>query len=655
MAQTYEELKKLENREEIFQQIKSDGYKLLQQGEIDAPTYYAKTREAGIELGLIDERDYPGRLPGFAEPFLEILGGTAGAIGGFVVGGPVGAAAGAGLGSGSGSLAADFLGDLLAPDMPAPTTQQRLQDAATVAAVDTALTATVPIAGKALSSQVKNIIESSKDQAKKIADKLPSGEKRLGMVERTLGLTDDASKKAEELSKEGIPLSFGQASDSPFVRGVFNLTSRMPLAGAPGQKELLKTFKAVDVALDKRIAPTAKLKPLTETERSKLIQEFGMESFDNWRRNYKSLYRRAEKLNKRKGDYFSLSNLALVAQRAYPKSEFAKVPPDVTELVVKLRNDANKKISFDDVNSLSNRVSDLSKKYDPATGAEKNQQAYTVVTAIQNQLKNQIRNPNDEAGRLIAAGDRLFKEYMAVVEGPTGKQFQKALSRGALRPGVGRPPISRVEDLYKNTFGDAKSPQAVRELKELIGVERVNTLAANYLDDVLTKYIKSDKRNFEKLYNELGFDNLKGKKFEATKELLKDYKFTNADDLYKFMNVLKDFPEAIPDVNTFVQRSGILRAAQGVGPSAVIGTMGIQAGAGVAEGVAGVGFLRLLNSFLSKPFNKNALKNFEKSSEEQKKNFIRKFLDSIPQLPDVPASAIAVQPAVPFVSEEIQK
>ena len=60
-------------------------------------------------------------------------------------------------------------------------------------------------------------------------------------------------------------------------------------------------------------------------------------------------------------------------------------------------------------------------------------------------------------------------------------------------------------------------------------------------------------------------------------------------------------------------------------------------------------------NFLSKPFNKNALKNFEKSSEEQKKNFIRKFLDSIPQLPDVPASAIAVQPAVPFVSEEIQK
>ena len=55
-----------------FESLKSDGYRLLQEGKIDAKTYYAKTRNAGIELGLIDPKDYPGRLPGFAEGFLEV-------------------------------------------------------------------------------------------------------------------------------------------------------------------------------------------------------------------------------------------------------------------------------------------------------------------------------------------------------------------------------------------------------------------------------------------------------------------------------------------------------------------------------------------------------------------------------------------------------
>ena len=54
MASTYEELKKAENKQQIFNEIKSDGYKLLQEGKIDAKTYYAKTRNIGIELGLVN-------------------------------------------------------------------------------------------------------------------------------------------------------------------------------------------------------------------------------------------------------------------------------------------------------------------------------------------------------------------------------------------------------------------------------------------------------------------------------------------------------------------------------------------------------------------------------------------------------------------------
>ena len=659
MSEKYKELKNIENKQQVFNQIKSDGYAALQAGKIDSKTYYAKTRDIGIELGLIDPNDYPGRLPPFAESFLEVVGGVGGAIAGGIAGipaGPVGiiggASAGAGIGSAGMSLAADFLGDILAPDMPSPTARERVRDAAVTGAVDSAITLATPIAGRAFKPAVDKIVDSALKAKQKIVKQTPDAANRINFLEKTLGLTDEAAQEAKKLADEGVPLSLGQASSSPFVRGIYNLSSRMPLAGAPGQKQLAKTFEAVDEALNKRISPVAKIKPLTEVERSKLIQEFGMKSFDSWRNSYKSVYKKAEQLNKQKGNYFSLRNIALVGNRALPGSEFAKLPNDVVELVQKINIESGTRINFKDIKALDERLSTLSKKYDPVNELG-DKTAYRVITAMQKQLKKQMRDPRDPAGRLMAAGDRLFKEYMSVVEGKTGKEFQKVLGRGALRPGVGKPPSQRLEDLYQNTFGSVKSPEAVKELRILVGKDRVNLLAANYLDDVFTKYLRGDKRDFGKLYDELGFSNLKSKNFLATKELLKDYQYTTADDLFDFLNILKEFPEVLPDVNTFILRSGLLRSAQNLGPTALIGTTGISAGGG-AGAFVGFGLLRFLNAFLARPFNKNLLKDSAKGAKSKRQEFIQRFKNSIPNLPDVPVSAVAVQPVVPSVVEQVQ-
>ena len=173
MAKTYQELKQAKNKQQIFNAIKSDGYKMLKDGKIDAKTYYAKTRNIGVELGLIDPQDYPGRLPGFAESFLEIVGCTTGAVGGFFTGGPVGMVLGAGAGAGAGSLAADFLGDLLAPDMPAPSTEERIKDAATTAVIDSALTAATPIAGRSLQPLITKMFDTAKAAKTKILKEAP--------------------------------------------------------------------------------------------------------------------------------------------------------------------------------------------------------------------------------------------------------------------------------------------------------------------------------------------------------------------------------------------------------------------------------------------------------------------------------------------------
>ena len=97
----------------------------------------------------------------------------------------------------------------------------------------------------------------------------------------------------------------------------------------------------------------------------------------------------------------------------------------------------------------------------------------------------------------------------------------------------------------------------------------------------------------------------------------------------------------------------MLRSAQNLGPTALIGTTGISAGGG-AGAFVGFGLLRFLNAFLARPFNKNLLKDSAKGAKSKQQEFIQRFKNSIPNLPDVPVSAVAVQPVVPSVVEQVQ-
>jgi hypothetical protein len=668
---TYQELQQKQQAQKIFEELKADGFKLLQEGKIDELTFNTRVRDAGVELGLIGPNEYPGRLPGFVEPVLEVAGGIGGAIAG-IPGGPVGIVGGAGAGSAGGSLLTDFIGDIVSPNMPSPSAGQRTKDALLTGTIDAGLTAVAPGAGKLLSSTIRKTISGGKNAintgANKLAGVVPSSGQRVGFTEKALGITDDAAKKAELLGKEGIELSLGQASSSPFVRGAYDLSNRMPLAGKPGQAQLKNVFEQVNKALDKRISPSAKLKPLTESERSDLIKEVGLENFNTWRKSYSTVYKKADSINKAKGNFFGIENLAKTADRVYPKSKFTDAPADILDVLDELRlyrsdfnvskkgltSTVSKNLSFNDVKALDTKLTDLSKKYDPAKSQTPNNYAFRTVNALLDTMKKQLRDPRDEAGRLYSAGDKMFKNYMQKVENKTGKEFQRALGRGSLRPGIGRPPTARIEDLYSKTFGQNKSPEAVRELRALVGDKQINDLAANYLDDVFGKYIKSEKRDFAKLFDELGLSNPQSMQYEATKELLKTYKHTNIDDLSNLLGALREFPEVLPEVNQFIQRSGMLRAANSLGPSAMVGMTGASASGGVGA-FAGLGMMYGLNRFLSRPFNKELVKQANTGNKEAQKEFLRKFLNYLPQsLPSgLPASSIAVQPLVPIVEDQI--
>ena len=644
---TFKELKDKEEAQKIFEQVKLDGSRLLKEGKIDKKTYYAKTRKAGIELGLIDPNEYPGRLPAWVESAFEIGGGIAGTIGGGIAGSLPGAVAGATGGTALGSLAYDYLGDLLAPDMPSPSTQERFIDAGITGATSGALTAVAPYAVKPIEAAVKGIASGVKSGSKFASDKIkgvtPSADKSVGLIEKGLGITDDAVAKAKILGDEGVELSLGQASTSPVVQGAYSLLNRMPLVGKTGLDQTRKSFAQIDDALKKR---TKLDKPLTESERSDLISKFGKQRFDEWRKSYQALYKQADDLNIAKGEFFDAKTLSSIANNTISqKSKLAVMPDDVTSVLKQIKKLKNKKLAFKDIDALDTRLTDLAKKYDPARSQIPNNAAYQAVLRLQKQLSKQLKNPNDEAGRLYQQADEQFASFMKFVdETNLGREFQKTVGRGALRPGIGKPPIKKAEDLYKNAFGQNKSPQAIKELRELIGDEQVDVLAANYLDDIFTKYIRSDKRNFTKLYDELGFSNKSSLNYEATKELLKTYKNTSVKDLENFLGAIKQFPEILPDVNTFIMRSGALRAASSLGPSAVVGATGAGAG------VAGVGLLYVVNRFLAQPFNKELVKQATGNNKSAMAKLIERFKNFLPQsLPSGASQELAPQIGAQFL------
>ena len=142
--------------------------------------------------------------------------------------------------------------------------------------------------------------------------------------------------------------------------------------------------------------------------------------------------------------------------------------------------------------------------------------------------------------------------------------------------------------------------------------------------------------------------------YEATKELLKTYKHTNIDDLSNFLGALKEFPEVLPEVNQFIQRSGMLRAASSLGPSAVVGMTGASTSGGIGA-FAGLGMMYGLNKFLAKPFNKDLIKNASAGNKEAQKKLLTRFLEYLPQsLPSgMPAAALGVQPLVPLVEDQL--
>ena len=674
-------------KKQLYEELRRTGSMLLQQGEIDELTYRTKLRDAGVELNLIGKDEFPDRLPTGVETGLEIAGGITGAI----IGAPSigGAAIGAGVGAGAGSLVADYLADYLNPNVPSPSTQKRFKDAAQIGLIDTALTAAVPVFGKGLATVGRAAMGRGKTVGQRIAD---AGQARVegmnpddateqsaSVLNKLLGVTKEAEQSAKVLQQSGrnIPLAVGQATANPIIRATYEAMGRMPFIGGPAQKQMKETqARVLDVLQDMG----AGSKKYTEVQRGNIIKGAGSATVRAKIKEADDFYKMGDELNAARGEYFDLNPLRetfklweknnVVAARNMPedftglKQFFATVPE-------------NELVDINIVQQLRDAIGDLLVNYNPtrtasAVGTGQKTRLYNLSGRLKTTFDEQYKKDGSEAAKQYQLGDEVYKDYKNILDTEVGKQFVATTGRAEFRPGFKQETLKRVDSLYKRINKKNDSVEAVRELRKLTNNKKVmNALAGNHLDDLFNRrLIGGEKLEFDALFKDLGFDNPRGGRYQATKELFKDYENVDIDELEVFLKALQTLPEAVPNVNQFVVRSAGLRLASSLGPGALFGAVGVGAGAvgGPIGSAAGVGLMWALNKFLSKPISFRAgetvgeeavaatLKGLNKAQE---KEFMQKFVAYLNRLtdamPSAPTGAIPIQTVVPMLDDQFQQ
>ena len=230
-----------------FNLFKKTGSTLLQAGRINAKTYYKNVRQKGIDLGIINEDEYPTDLPGWAEPTMRITGATLGAIGG-AAGGIGGMSVGAGVGGGAATAVYREFAELLNPDLPIAPMNKKIRDVGVAGATDFAGTLIFGGAANAIgnmlgrgqqlsSRQIKNLGSKGDKELSKIKKDMPRKTSLLGKLVTRGGLSAKAEKEvldevAGAFEREGLTPYLGLVTGE-MVRAYFQSSGVLPIIGGP--------------------------------------------------------------------------------------------------------------------------------------------------------------------------------------------------------------------------------------------------------------------------------------------------------------------------------------------------------------------------------------------------------------------------------------
>lgn len=213
-------------------------------------------------------------------------------------------------------------------------------------------------------------------------------------------------------------------------------------------------------------------------------------------------------------------------------------------------------ISFAQFDSLSNQLRDLvgslSKEgFDVSRVAQ-------IRSAMEEAARSlDIRNPAiAEIAEAFGAADEFFSKHIAEFQTPTAQRFGR-VDRNIMRAGF-EVPGSISADEAADIVLNLRSPQAVRDLRTLVGNDIMDQSARGYLESAFEASIRDGVPDAQLLKNNLGLGGPRRVSDEALKEFIGPDTFEN---LVKITDVLDEIP-ALPNASKFILRRTVLGGAR---------------------------------------------------------------------------------------------
>lgn len=472
-----------------------------------------------------------------------------------------------------------------------------------------------------------------------------------GGMSKLLGVGGEESKRlAEEAERQGIDLGIVHVSKAPFVRGAPGVVGVFPFIGAPvrqGQARIVGQLDDRAASLLNDMAPTS-----TRQEVGSSLTKAAEIRYDKFNTIKSTLYKRFEDLAGKLDDpnivrtdpiRDALSDIkARQAKETVPlgypiKEPGQKLEPFKGDPLGEFLDQLERlpsNISIEEARGLQKTLNKASSRARPeGIDVERiSQMAAAVKEAIN--APDLSRAAPEEAKAVVEALNRantFFNQTSKRFETPTAQKFGR-VDKNIFEPGFFKPGTINSDEVF-NAVYKANSPEALDDLRKLVGPAQFQNASRAYLDKQLKASIVTTKEgslvgdtvSAAKFEKNMGLDTPEGKKsFEA---ILKGSP-VKMKDWEDFLSVaIKATDITVADPSKFLVRRLILGGSLAGGL-----TGGIAVDGGVASipvAVISTLAMRQGSKYLMSPFKLKQLTAVlnDTATDQQKRALIGRLLE----------------------------
>lgn len=403
-------------------------------------------------------------------------------------------------------------------------------------------------------------------------------------VGKALGVGDKA-RLADLAEAYGIRIGVIQATKSLAVKGFSKVIGVFPFINPPLREAAEVTGRSTRRFFDdllNTMAPTAHLTDLgvdlTRTARGR---------FKAFKRIAGSLYGRYDKLANAASDpaFLPTKNTSATAKKLFEEAQSGRTLLKTGKVLTGPKGVTDSLQDFiDQLKELPERITvkqlrKLQRDLGEAAGRAQ-ADGFDVKRAVdlKRSLERDLNSPDltllteAEGTKIVEAltrANQFFAETAKKFETATAGRFAKS-DKNIFRPGFFRAGSLNADEIAKDVF-NAQSPQALKDLRKLVGTNQFKRVSRKHIDDIAVKSFDESAEgvlsfNTDSFVKNLGLDTPSGR--QAVEEMISGtgVAMKDLDNFVEVARAAEDF--TISSSSTFLQRKFTLTAFRGIGSAA---------------------------------------------------------------------------------------